>query len=280
MQTVYSNVKVTVSEPLVAFRETVVYRNLKKTRNAVKKESEDEEEESDEDKRYKKVEYDEDTDVLESKREDHTEDSLRIFKRNEEMRKKYAKVAINTEMTNNRGAKQQSKVARGVNTLNVKDQSNKLTVSTANGKIKLVVKCVAFPFSFAQWMHTHKDLLDGSESNNKAFLKELINHPMDKQLSDMIANHTVSFGPNRNGPNILIVDKYPSPIFKGQTGTAIDKQVINHLISGFDIATNQGPLCDEPMMGVCMIVQSVEMNSEEQSINLFDSTQVIGKDNL
>jgi ribosome assembly protein 1 len=40
------------------------------------------------------------------------------------------------------------------------------------------------------------------------------------------------------------------------------KDLINSLITGFDIATYSGPLCEEPMLGACFIVETIEKNTE------------------
>ncbi|EGC38317.1 hypothetical protein DICPUDRAFT_149015 [Dictyostelium purpureum] len=39
----------------------------------------------------------------------------------------------------------------------------------------------------------------------------------------------------------------------------------NSIVSGFQLATIAGPLCDEPMMGVCMIVEDIEVQDIEQN---------------
>lgn len=45
---------------------------------------------------------------------------------------------------------------------------------------------------------------------------------MDKRLRELILNHVASFGPNRNGSNILIITEHASEIFNNE-GDRMDK---------------------------------------------------------
>lgn len=76
---------------------------------------------------------------------------------------------------------------------------------------------------------------------------------MDKKLRELIINHSAAFGPNRKGSNILVIAEHASDMLN-KDGDRLDQQLVSNLISGFDMATQSGPLCDEPMMGVCFIV--------------------------
>lgn len=87
-----------------------------------------------------------------------------------------------------------------------------------------------------------------------------------------------SFGPRRCGPNILLnqVPSYKRPSFWTRRRTNMsDSLHFNYdstFISGFQLATLCGPLCDEPMMGVCFIIEDwtfekdVLSNTESEEI--------------
>ncbi|GIY80668.1 elongation factor-like GTPase 1 [Caerostris darwini] len=71
-----------------------------------------------------------------------------------------------------------------------------------------------------------------------------------------------TFGPRRCGPNILLnrISNYKRPSIWSikSSDTVSDAPHFNFdstFISGFQLATLSGPLCDEPMMGVCFIVE-------------------------
>lgn len=51
-----------------------------------------------------------------------------------------------------------------------------------------------------------------------------------------------AFGPDRNGPNILLDDTLPSEVDKGLLGA-----VRESIVQGFQWGAREGPLCDEPM---------------------------------
>nr|XP_042896011.1 elongation factor-like GTPase 1 [Parasteatoda tepidariorum] len=70
-----------------------------------------------------------------------------------------------------------------------------------------------------------------------------------------------SFGPRRCGPNILLnrIPSYKRPSVwtssKTDSTESLHFSYDSTFISGFQLATLCGPLCEEPMMGVCFIVE-------------------------
>ncbi|XP_077084107.1 elongation factor-like GTPase 1 isoform X2 [Siphateles boraxobius] len=82
--------------------------------------------------------------------------------------------------------------------------------------------------------------------------------------------HIWAFGPRRCGPNILLnrIEGYRRPsvwqclerekeIEKAETTAFRDFD--NSIVSGFQLATLSGPMCEEPLMGVCFSVESWDM---------------------
>ncbi|XP_071518926.1 elongation factor-like GTPase 1 [Panulirus ornatus] len=101
-----------------------------------------------------------------------------------------------------------------------------------------------------------------------------------------------SFGPNGCGPNILLnrIQSYPRPSL-WEKATLIDSPLATYdtnFVTGFQIATAAGPLCEEPLMGVCFIIEDWSLaptpnNGEEQLPSLgISSGQIISlsKDTL
>lgn len=105
-----------------------------------------------------------------------------------------------------------------------------------------------------------------------------------------------SFGPSRCGPNVLLnrIKSYPRHSV-WEPATPVDSPLAaydTNFITGFQMATAAGPLCEEPMMGVCFIVEdwslpaadSEEDDEREDSLTVssISSGQVISfiKDNL
>ena len=68
------------------------------------------------------------------------------------------------------------------------------------------------------------------------------------------------FGPRRQGPNVLLnhVEAYQN---RGNVWTLIEGGRLDlwpsdsSIISGFQMSTHAGPLCREPMRGVCYVLE-------------------------
>ncbi|KAF7968933.1 hypothetical protein HWV62_28822 [Athelia sp. TMB] len=68
----------------------------------------------------------------------------------------------------------------------------------------------------------------------------------EKYQWDLLASRSIwAFGPDENGPNILLDDTLPSQIDKKMLGS-----VKEHIKQGFQWGAREGPLCDEPMRNV------------------------------
>ncbi|KAH0591285.1 hypothetical protein H2248_001374 [Termitomyces sp. 'cryptogamus'] len=68
----------------------------------------------------------------------------------------------------------------------------------------------------------------------------------EKYQWDLLASRSIwAFGPDENGPNILLDDTLPSQVDKKLLGTVKD-----HIKQGFQWGAREGPLCDEPMRNV------------------------------
>ncbi|XP_077988979.1 elongation factor-like GTPase 1 [Glandiceps talaboti] len=76
-----------------------------------------------------------------------------------------------------------------------------------------------------------------------------------------------SFGPRRCGPNILLnrIDDYKRPsiwecLERGVNRTSCSlREFDNSVVSGFQLASLAGPMCEEPMMGVCFVIEGWEV---------------------
>lgn len=81
-----------------------------------------------------------------------------------------------------------------------------------------------------------------------------------------IVDHIWSFGPKRNCTNVLVnkADGYDRlsvwSLLDCKLSKSDFRQYDSSVVSGFQIATQAGPLCEEPMMGVCFIIEKWEMN--------------------
>jgi len=79
---------------------------------------------------------------------------------------------------------------------------------------------------------------------------------------------------SRNGTNVLLngVEGYDRPTVwsaldgpGGNTGGSSVREYDSAVVSGFQIATQSGPLCEEPMMGVCFVIEKWLVNETSHS---------------
>lgn len=81
-----------------------------------------------------------------------------------------------------------------------------------------------------------------------------------------IVDHIWSFGPKRNCTNVLVnkADGYARlsvwSLLDCKLSRSDFRRYDSSVVGGFQIATQAGPLCEEPMMGVCFIIEKWEMN--------------------
>ena len=105
---------------------------------------------------------------------------------------------------------------------------------------------------------------------------------------DDAANQIMSFGPKRTGPNLLLnrfSDTNEAHIWScmdessGAT-RSVKQWQYDSMVSGFQLATLCGPLCEEPLMGVCYLIEHCEITEESTASALVQSTSDISTDDL
>lgn len=85
-------------------------------------------------------------------------------------------------------------------------------------------------------------------------------------------DHIWAFGPKRVGPNLLInkVEGYNRTsiwdcLMKEKSESKMIVRDYDYsVVSGFQLATLTGPLCDEPMRGVCFVIENWDVNVSEK----------------
>ncbi|KAG0053013.1 U5 small nuclear ribonucleoprotein component [Gryganskiella cystojenkinii] len=88
--------------------------------------------------------------------------------------------------------------------------------------------------------------IEGLKVSTEWTAKQLGNYFQENYDWDILAARNIwAFGPDMNGPNILIDDTLPSEVDKSRL-----KQVRDAIRQGFQWGTREGPLCDEPIRSV------------------------------
>ena len=140
-----------------------------------------------------------------------------------------------------------------------------VTVVTANRLCSLKIQATPLPLTVVEQLEQNGELLKMISSRAE------ISQETKEKLSELqttigncfssaegnwvgVVNNIMSFGPRSVGPNMLInkVSGYNRPSV-WDTPTTNDRlqEYDNSVVNGFQLATLSGPLCEEPVHGVC-----------------------------
>ncbi|THH03955.1 hypothetical protein EW145_g5872 [Phellinidium pouzarii] len=115
----------------------------------------------------------------------------------------------------------------------------KCYADTPNKKNKITMIAEPLERGVAEDVETGRVTMRMSAKERGTFFQE-------KYQWDLLASRSIwAFGPDDNGPNLLLDDTLPSQIDKKLLGT-----VKEHIKQGFQWGAREGPLCDEPLRGV------------------------------
>lgn len=181
------------------------------------------------------------------------------------------------------------------------DADGLVTMSTPNKLASLSVRAMPLPELVTQLLEENSDLIRIMEQFNLALNEGSSIHEIGQFTLDRIkefkqkleqnlqgrrwrnaVDQIWSFGPRRNGPNILLnrLEGYERPsvwhcLDKAMKEGTTFRDLDNSIASGFQLVTLAGPLCEEPLMGVCFIVEKWDMskvqtliiNDQQDSVN-------------
>ncbi|KAJ0056722.1 hypothetical protein NL108_012665 [Boleophthalmus pectinirostris] len=192
---------------------------------------------------------------------------------NEEMGRQH-KVAIIHQV------KEDSSQSRSSDTLQV-DSSGLVTLTTPNRLATVSIRAIPLPQEVTSLLENSAELIRTLEQVNLSLRegRELEVSPRSlEQISELklkleallqghrwrnAVDRIWAFGPRRYGPNILLnsVDSYSRPSVwqclsrHGDKPQNTLRDLDNSIVSGFQLATLSGPMCEEPLMGVCFSVE-------------------------
>ncbi|KAE8356718.1 P-loop containing nucleoside triphosphate hydrolase protein [Aspergillus coremiiformis] len=105
----------------------------------------------------------------------------------------------------------------------------------------------------------------------------------DKELWKDVVDRITAFGPRRVGPNIIVdatavntCEKFlledpkqqPTVAETSSREALIVRDFCDKIAHAFQLATGQGPLCQEPMQGTAVFLEEVSVNASEEEIDL------------
>ena len=171
-------------------------------------------------------------------------------------------------------------------------------MSTPNKKCHIQIQALPLPDEVTNILETNSSLLkaihEWSVSKSETDSEQCVEKSVLSQITELkenlhklfesagsqwtdVIDHIWAFGPRRVGPNILVnkIPGYNRPCVWDLCNK--DNQHLrdfdNSFVNGFQIATLSGPLCEEPMRGVCFVIEKWEYsdNSFLQTARLSES---------
>nr|XP_034986724.1 elongation factor-like GTPase 1 [Zootoca vivipara]XP_034986726.1 elongation factor-like GTPase 1 [Zootoca vivipara] len=193
---------------------------------------------------------------------------------------------------------EQNKIPEGVQV----DSDGLITISTPNKYATLSIRATPLPEEVTQLLEKNSGLIrtieqfssylnEGKkteEMNPKTFeqiqeFKKRLEENLPGRKWRNAVDGIWSFGPRKCGPNILLnrCEGYKRSVWQCLEGSKPPKEASvyrdfdNSLVSGFQLATLSGPMCEEPLMGVCFSVEKWDMGRfvEQMSANRQDSDE-------
>ncbi|KAK6475081.1 elongation factor-like GTPase 1 [Huso huso] len=198
---------------------------------------------------------------------------------NEDMGKQH-KVAVIHQVK-----EEQSKYCEGFQV----DSDGLVTLTTSNKLATLGIRAMPLPEEVTWLLEDSSDLIRTMEQFNlnvkegrealeisqktleaiQDLKQKLETHLQGRKWRGAV-NHIWTFGPRRYGPNILLnrVEGYQRPsvwqcLDKHTAEVGVYRDFDNSIVSGFQLATLSGPVCEEPLMGVCFIVEKWDMKTPQ-----------------
>lgn len=166
------------------------------------------------------------------------------------------------------------------------DNDGIITMKTANKLCTLKIQATPLPSIVVDFLlknsHLLKTLvfaksskLDSDERVKILELKDSFDELLDSAKGDWkgVVDNIMAFGPRGVGPNVLVnkVNGYSRPSVwsaldvSPRVGVAL-REYDNSLVNGFQLATLAGPLCDEPIHGVCYQITEWSIDEEGESM--------------
>ncbi|XP_044294664.1 elongation factor-like GTPase 1 isoform X2 [Varanus komodoensis] len=186
---------------------------------------------------------------------------------------------------------EQNKIPEGVQV----DSDGLITITTPNKYATLCVRATPLPEEVTQLLEKNSDLIRTIERFTSYFNEGKKTQEVNKKTLDQIQEFKQkleqnlqgwkwrnavdgiwSFGPRKCGPNILLnrFEGYKRSVWQCLEGSKPTKEgglyrdFDNSIISGFQLATLSGPMCEEPLMGVCFSVEKWDMSKFEEQMSL------------
>uniref|UniRef100_A0A0K0DVK5 Tr-type G domain-containing protein n=1 Tax=Strongyloides stercoralis TaxID=6248 RepID=A0A0K0DVK5_STRER len=133
----------------------------------------------------------------------------------------------------------------------IETSSMKCFAETPNKRNKLTMFCEALEEGISEDIEKEEVNIEWNKKKLGKFFEKKYNW-------DILASRSIwAFGPDNNGPNILCDDTLPSEVDKDLLGC-----VKESIVQGFQWATREGPLCEEPIRNVKFKIMNADIAKE------------------
>lgn len=158
-----------------------------------------------------------------------------------------------------------------------------MLVVTDNGHCKIGIRSMPIPRVIVDFLVKNRKRLN-LEMERQALIDEfklvLRSSSSTENLSywneSWLSGKLWTFGPRRDGPNLLLCNVESESLsgdkdffFKPQPGTLF-YQSQSSILTGFQVATESGPICSEPMIGIAFVIESFEYIGIPESSSVDD----------
>ncbi|XP_029806402.1 elongation factor-like GTPase 1 isoform X1 [Suricata suricatta] len=180
----------------------------------------------------------------------------------------------------------QSKIPEGIQV----DPEGLVTLTTPNKLAVLSVRAMPLPEEVTQILEENSDLIRSMEQLTSSLSDgrnaQTIHQKTQEKISEFrgkleqhltgrkwrgVVDQIWSFGPRKCGPNILVnkTEGFQNSVWTGPavkvSGEASRyRDLGNSIVSGFQLATLSGPMCEEPVMGVCFLLEKWDLSKLEE----------------
>lgn len=170
------------------------------------------------------------------------------------------------------------------------DSDGMVTMTTPNKLATLSVRAMPLPDEVTRILEENSDLIRSMEqltsSLNEGKNTQMIHQKAQEKIGEFkgkLEQHLTgrkwrntvdqiwSFGPRKCGPNILVnkSEDFQNSVWTVSAGKASKdasryRDAGNSIVSGFQLATLSGPMCEEPLMGVCFVLEKLHLNKFEE----------------
>ncbi|CCC71091.1 hypothetical protein NCAS_0G02040 [Naumovozyma castellii] len=153
------------------------------------------------------------------------------------------------------------------------------------GPYKMTLKTIPLHDDITKFLEAHeaniKNIISESSSESQlanvdtirdSFISHLRQLLEDDEKSKLALQGCISkiaaFGPKRTGCNILMSEnRLLNSLFESRVGTF---DYADSILNGFQLSVNEGPLANEPVQGMCVIVEDIHEMDKAELANLDD----------